>query len=117
MRLSNYLFPFWKGTKGWNGLLLSPPGFDVNFFIVGIDVIYASFRSNPVDSSFFGVQDAGGLVPGDHSGAQGSVFRQKRFAGALGQAAENRNDGRWEKKRGLHGRAIILFRSLFCQVS
>lgn len=97
-------------------LLLSPPGFDVNFFIMGIDVIYAAFRSNPVDSPFSGLQDAGGLLSGDRSGAQGRVFRQKRFAGAVGQAAENWNDGCRDEKRTLHKGVIIFFRSLFCQV-
>lgn len=103
--------------RGCAGLLLSSPGFDVNFFIVGIDVIYAAFRSHPVDSPFSWLQETGGLFPGDRSGAQGSVFRQKRFAGAVGQAAEDRNDGCRDEKRVLHEGVIIFFRSLFCQVA
>lgn len=103
--------------RGWTVLLLSSPGFDVNFFIAGIDVIYAAFRSHPVDSLFSWLQEAGGLLPGDRPGAQGSVLRQKRFAGAVEQAAENRNDGCRDEKRLLHEGVIIFFRSLFCQVS
>lgn len=46
------MFPIWKITEKPCGLLLHPPGFDVNFFIMGIDVIYAAFRTDPVGSVF-----------------------------------------------------------------
>lgn len=99
------------------GLLLNPPGFEVNFFIVGIDVIYASFRSYPIGSAFPCLQGTrGSLFSGDHSGAQGRIFRKERFADALGQAEENWKDDRREEKRVLHQGLIIFFRGLFCQV-
>ena len=99
------------------GLLLNPPGFDVDFFIVGIDVIHTAFRANPVGSVFPCLEGAGGGVfSGHHSGTQGRVFRKERRAAALGQREEKRKDGRREEKRVLHQSVIIFSRRLFCQV-
>ena len=99
------------------GLLLNPPGFDVDFFIVGIDVIHTAFRANPVGSVFPCLEGAGGGVfSGHHSGTQGRVFRKERLAAALGQREEKRKDGRREEKRVLHQSVIIFSRRLFCPV-
>ena len=83
------MFPIWKVTGCLRGLLLNPPGFDVDFFIVGIDVIHTAFRANPVGSVFPCLEGAGGGVfSGHHSGTQGRVFRKERLAAALGQRGE-----------------------------
>lgn len=102
---------------GLRGLLLNPPGFDVDLFTVGIDVIHTAFRAYPIGSAFLCLQGAGrGLCSGNHSGAQGRVFRKKGFADALGQAEEGRKDGRRNEKGALHESIIIFFKDLSCQV-
>ena len=96
------MFPIWKITEKPCGLLLHPPGFDVNFFIMGIDVIYAG----PVGSVF----------SRHHSGTQRRIFRKERFAAALGKAEENRKEDGLDEKGVFHKSVTILFRGLFCQV-
>lgn len=101
----------------WSGLLLNPPGFDVNFLIVGIDVIYAAFRAHPIGSAFLCPQGAGGGVfAGGHSGTQGRIFRKKWFVDALGQTEEDGNEGCREDERALHEGVIIFSGSVICQV-
>ena len=111
------MFPIWKITEKPCGLLLHPPGFDVNFFIMGIDVIYAAFRIDPVGSVFPCPEGpVGSVFPRHHSGTQRRIFRKERFAAALGKAEENRKEDGLDEKGVFHKSVTILFRGLFCQV-
>ncbi len=111
------MFPIWKIAEKPCGLLLHPPGFDVNFFIMGIDVIYAAFRTDPVGSVFPCPEGpVGSVFPRHHSGTQRRIFRKERFAAALGKAEENRKEDGLDEKGVFHKSVTILFRGLFCQV-
>lgn len=83
---------------------------------MGIDVIYAAFRADPVDSVFPCPEGRVGRVfPRHHSGTQRRIFRKERFSAALGEEKENRKEDGLDEKGGLHKDIIILFRELFCQ--
>ena len=103
------------GETVWSSI--HPPGFDVNFFIMGIDVIYAAFRTDPVGSVFPCPEGpVGSVFPRHHSGTQRRIFRKERFAAALGKAEENRKEDGLDEKGVFHKSVTILFRGLFCQV-
>lgn len=113
---NDYLFLIWKIEEKLCILLLHPPGFDVNFFIMGIDVIYAAFRANPVGSVFPRLEGpVGSAFPRYHSGTQRCIFWKERFAAALGEEKENRKEDGLDEKGGLHKDIIILSRGLCCQ--
>lgn len=112
-----YLFPLWKIAENLCDLLLHPPGFDVNFFIMGIDVVYAAFRADPVGPVFPRPEGSvGSVLSRYHSGTQRRIFRKERFAAALRKEEKNRKEDGLDEKGGLHKDIIILSRELFCQV-
>ena len=80
---------------------------------MGVDVIHAAFRAYPIGSVFLCPERArGGLFSGNHSGAQGRVFRKKRFADALRQAEENGQEGSRNDKGALHQHVAVFFRGM-----
>lgn len=84
---------------------------------MGIDIIYATFRTHPVGSVFPCPEGPVGIVfPRHYSGTQRRIFRQERFAAALGKAEEKRKEDGLDENRVLHKSVTILFRGLFCQV-
>ena len=69
---------------------------------MGIDVIYAAFRTDPVGSVFPCPEGpVGSVFPRHHSGTQRRIFRKE--------------DG-LDEKGVFHKSVTILFRGLFCQV-
>ncbi len=84
---------------------------------MGIDVVYAAFRADPVGSVFPRPEGSvGSVLSRYHSGTQRCIFRKERFAAALGEEEKNRKEDGLDEKGGLHKDIIILSRELFCQV-
>lgn len=76
---------------------------------MGIDVIYAAFRTDPVGSVFPCPEGpVGSVFPRHHSGTQRRIFRKERFAAALGKAEENRKEDGLDE-RECFTRALLSF--------
>lgn len=76
---------------------------------MGIDVIYAAFRTDPVGSVFPCPEGpVGSVFPRHHSGTQRRIFRKERFAAALGRQKRTGRRTAW-MKRECFTRALLSF--------
>lgn len=114
--MNEYLFPFWKGMTGCRNSLLFPHRFDVNFFIMGIDIIHSSFRSDAVLSGILGGEGGPGRMrSGRHSGTEGRVVWKQGLAGTLGQQGKGQQGAGRGRQGIVHQETIIAFPDLPCQ--
>lgn len=101
-----------------NDVLLCWRGFQVNFFIMLVDMVDPSPGADPVHLCVPGGE--GGLCrarSGYHVGAEGVVIRQERLADALGKKRECHDDRGCEQKRRFHDDVNFYFGKLLCQAS